>query len=59
MVDRLEPAVEERGYGEMPLHFRMWEYAKTELDEREKAKYEFLPDMLSNWVKKISQLEGI
>ena len=58
LVERLEPAVEERGYGEMPLEFRMWEYATTELDEREKAKYEFLPVMLSNWVKRFLRWRG-
>ena len=58
VVERLEPAVEERGYGEMSLEFRMWEYAMTELDEREKAKYEFLPDMLSDWVKSFLRWRG-
>ena len=58
VVERLGPAVEERGYGEMPLEFQMWEYAITELDEREEAKYSFTPYMLWNWLKRFLRWRG-
>ena len=59
LAEQLEPAVEERGGGgEMPLEFRMWEYAMDELDEREKAKYAFTPAMLLNWLERFFRWRG-
>ena len=58
LVERLEPAVEEQGGGEMPLEFRMWEYALDELDEREVEKYESTPYMLWKWVKGFLRWRG-
>ena len=58
LVERLEPAVEEQGGGEMPLEFRMWEYALDELDEREGEKYESTPYMLWKWVEGFLRWRG-
>ena len=58
LAERLKPAVEERGAGEMPLEFRMWEYALDELDEREREKYESTPYMLWKWVQRFLRWRG-
>ena len=58
LVERLEPAVEARGEGEMPLEFQMWEYASDELDEREGEKYESTPYMLWKWVEGFLRWRG-
>ena len=58
LVERLEPSVEERGEGEMPLEFRMWEYALDELDEIEGKKYESTPYMLWKWVEGFLRWRG-
>ena len=58
LVERLEPSVEERGEGEMPLEFRMWEYALDELDEIEGKKYESTPYMLWKWLEGFLRWRG-
>ena len=58
LAEQLEPAVEVRRDREMPLEFQMWEYATTELDEREKAKYESTFDMLMSWLMRYFRRRG-
>ena len=58
LAEQLEPAVEVRQDREMPLEFQMWEYATTELDERERARYESTFDMLMNWWKRYLRRRG-
>lgn len=58
LAEKLEPAIEARGEGEMPLEFQMWEYAMNELDEREEAKYESTPYMLWKWLERILRWRG-
>ncbi len=58
LAEQLEPAVEERGGGQMLLEFRIWEYATNELGEREQAKYAFTPVMLLNWLERCFRWKG-
>ena len=58
LAEQLEPAVEAYPEGEGPLDFRMWEYAMTELDKREKEKYEFTLEMVLNWIERFLRRRG-